>query len=106
MSSGSSSPQSIGGEGDGLRRCIRDLAALNALVASCVGRTLDEAFDLVLEALPTALDCDLVLVDLPDPHRRRAAVWYGARVGESRLAEVETALSAAKASNAPLAFGS
>lgn len=106
MSSGPSSPPSIGGGGDRLQRCIRDLAALNALVTSCVGRTVDEAFDLVLDALPTALECDLVLLDLPEPHRRQAAVWYGARVGESRLGEIETALSAAKASNGPMAFGS
>jgi signal transduction histidine kinase/CheY-like chemotaxis protein len=74
-------------------------------MSSCVGRTLDDVFALVLDALPTALDSDLVLLEVPDPHRRRAAVWYGARVSESRLGEIEAAISAATASNELMKLG-
>ena len=42
-----------------------DLAALNALPSMCVGRTPGEALAIVLEALPTALTCDLVYLVLP-----------------------------------------
>ena len=46
-----------------LHHCIRDLAALNALPSMCIGRSPDEALDLILDALPTAwLSCDLVYV--------------------------------------------
>src|SRR5690606_28815950 len=56
-----------------LHRCIRDLAALNALPSMCVGRSPDEALEVVMDALPTALDCELVLVTLPgSPPRERA----------------------------------
>ena len=50
---------------DRLRRCVRDLAALTALPSMCVGRTPEEALDVLAEALPTALDCDLVYFVLP-----------------------------------------
>jgi signal transduction histidine kinase len=52
---------------DRLRRCIRDLAALNALPSLCVGRTLDEALETLLDVLPAALACDLVFLQLPEP---------------------------------------
>ena len=57
------------GEEGRLQRCIRDLAALNALPSLCVGRTPGEALDIVLDALPTALDCELIYLTLPgEPH--------------------------------------
>jgi signal transduction histidine kinase/CheY-like chemotaxis protein len=43
-----------------LHRCIRDLATLNALPTMCIGRTPEEAFEIVIDALPTALSCELV----------------------------------------------
>jgi signal transduction histidine kinase/ActR/RegA family two-component response regulator len=43
-----------------LHRCIRDLATLNALPTLCVGRTPEEAFEIAIDALPTALSCELV----------------------------------------------
>jgi signal transduction histidine kinase/CheY-like chemotaxis protein len=49
-----------------LLRCIRDLATLNALPAMCIGRTPDEALDIVMDALPTALNCELVRLTLHD----------------------------------------
>jgi signal transduction histidine kinase/ActR/RegA family two-component response regulator len=75
-------------------------------MSACVGRTLDDALDLLLEALPTLLTSDLVLLDVPEPHRRRAAVWYGARVGETHLIGIDAAVAVARASNGPIAFGS
>ncbi len=75
-------------------------------MSACVGRTLDESLDLVLDALPTALACELVVIDVPEPHPRRAAVWYGKRVAEDRLDRIDAAVSAATASNGLLAFGS
>ncbi|HEY5243689.1 MAG TPA: ATP-binding protein, partial [Polyangiaceae bacterium] len=46
------------------------------------------------------------LVETPEPQRRQAGNWYGKRLGAERLGEVHAALSAARASNAQLAFGS
>ena len=41
----------------------------------CVGRTPDEALDIVLDALPTALDCDLVYLSVPgSPSKERASL--------------------------------
>ena len=75
------------------------MVALNALPSACVGRTLDEVFDLVLDALPRALDCQLVLIEVPGPQRRRDAVWCGARVGTTCLGEIDAAVASARASN-------
>jgi len=50
-----------------LKRCIRDLAALAALPSLCIGRTPEEALDILIEALPTALDCDLIYFLVPGP---------------------------------------
>lgn len=43
-----------------LHRCIRDLATLNALPTLCIGRSPEEAFEIAIDALPTALNCELV----------------------------------------------
>src|SRR3954447_3066427 len=76
-----------------LERCIRDLATLNALPSMCVGRSPDETLDIVLDALPTALSCDLVFLSLPgSPPKDRAAV-RGAVVAETALAPLKSALS-------------
>ena len=53
----SAPPPSRRASGPGrLQRCIRDLAALNALPSLCVGRTPEEALGIILDALPTALE--------------------------------------------------
>jgi len=74
------------------------MVALNALPSACVGRTLNQALDLVLDALPRALDCQLVVIDVPGPQRRREGVWCGARVGATCLAEIDAAVASAEAS--------
>ncbi|HLK35447.1 MAG TPA: ATP-binding protein [Polyangiaceae bacterium] len=75
------------------------MVALHALPSACMGRTLNDALDLVLEALPTALDCTLVLIDMPGPQRRREAVWCGARVSSTRVGEIDAAVASAGASD-------
>ena len=71
-----------------LQRCIRDLAALNALPSLCVGRTPDEALGVVLDALPTALGCDLVYLYLPTKPERGSL--RGQLMTPAQLQEVAT----------------
>jgi hypothetical protein len=98
MTSGSSRPLGDSGREGRLERCVRDMVALAALPLACVGRTLDDAVDLVLAALPRALDCDLVLIELPSPQQRRHAIWCGARVGAESLGEIDAAVAKSGAS--------
>jgi signal transduction histidine kinase/CheY-like chemotaxis protein len=76
-----------------LRNCIRDLAALNALPSMCVGRSPDEALAIIVDALPTALDCDLVYLVLPAPMASEHASFRGAELGDTELAELRAALA-------------
>jgi signal transduction histidine kinase/ActR/RegA family two-component response regulator len=93
----SSPPPGRSGDGDGrLGRCIRDLAALNALPSMCVGRTPDEALDIVMDALPTALSCDFVYLALPGAPPKERASLRRAPVPEALLAELR-AITAADA---------
>ena len=77
-----------------LDRCIRDLAALNALPSMCIGRSPEEAMTIVLEALPTALNCQLVYLALPGAPPQRHAMLRGSRVPDADLDELVAALSA------------
>ncbi len=61
-------------EGGRLERCIRDLVALNALPSMCVGRSPAETLDVVLDALPAALSCELLYLDVPGSLRQKYAV--------------------------------
>src|SRR6185295_1480182 len=81
--------------GGRLHRCIRDLAALNALPSMCIGRSPDEALDIVIEALPTALSCDLVYLELPGPPPTERATLRRAPLPEAGLAQVRGALAGA-----------
>jgi hypothetical protein len=74
-----------------LHRCIRDLATLNALPAMCIGRMPNDALDIVIDALPTALNCELVHLRLDDGRLR--ASLRGAPVGADLLAAVTAALA-------------
>jgi signal transduction histidine kinase/CheY-like chemotaxis protein len=90
-------PASDSGDGDGrLQRCIRDLAALNALPSMCVGRSPDEALDIVMDALPTVLGCDLVYLALPGSPAPVRARFRGAPASDAQLAEL-AAVTAAEA---------
>jgi signal transduction histidine kinase/ActR/RegA family two-component response regulator len=77
---------STGGAGDGndrLRRGIRDLSALTGLPSLCVGRAPAEAVDILIEALPTALSCDLVYFTLPGSESlERGSLGRAPLVGE------------------------
>src|SRR4051794_27534242 len=96
-------PPSGSGDGRGrLDRCIRDLAALNALPSMCVGRSPEETLDIVADALPTALACDLVYLKLPGSPPRERLSLGGVRAGEQRLAEVRAALAAADERTDPI----
>ncbi|HEY3808287.1 MAG TPA: hybrid sensor histidine kinase/response regulator [Kofleriaceae bacterium] len=78
---------------DRLERCIRDLAALNALPSMCVGRAPDEALELVIEALPTALSCELVYLKLPGSPPKECGVLGGVPLTEARIAEIRAAIA-------------
>jgi len=79
----------LSGDGEGrLQRCIRDLAALNALPSLCVGKDTEAAFAIVLEALPTALSCDLLYVKLPESPAREGGSLHGRALSEAQLAEI------------------
>ncbi|HMJ15894.1 MAG TPA: hybrid sensor histidine kinase/response regulator [Polyangiaceae bacterium] len=78
-----------------LQRCIRDLAALNALPSMCVGRSPDEALDIVLDALPTALTCDLVYLEVPGAPPKERISLLGGPVRDALFAEVRAALATA-----------
>jgi signal transduction histidine kinase/CheY-like chemotaxis protein len=71
-----------------LKRCIRDLAALNALPSMCVGRDPDAALAIILDALPTALSCDLVYLSLLGPPHKEGGSLRGELMTASQLAEV------------------
>jgi signal transduction histidine kinase len=81
--------------GDGrLERCIRDLAALNALPSMCIGCSPDETLDVVCDALPTALSCELVMLYVPGPPTRARGSSNGAPLEPSRLQELGAELAA------------
>src|SRR5689334_4010208 len=82
-----------GGGGGRLHRCIRDLAALNALPSMCIGCSPDEALDIVLDALPTALSCDLVFVALPGSPPKERATLAGTPASGAKVAEIKAAIS-------------
>jgi signal transduction histidine kinase/ActR/RegA family two-component response regulator len=59
----------------------------------CVGRSPDEALDIVLEALPTALSCDFVFLSLPGSPPREFGSLGGAKLTEHELAEVHATIA-------------
>ncbi|HEX8107564.1 MAG TPA: hypothetical protein VF516_07530, partial [Kofleriaceae bacterium] len=75
-----------------LDRCIRDLAALNALPSMCIGRSPGEALGIVVDALPTALSCDLVYLALPGSPPAERAIVRGAQVPEAELPALAAAI--------------
>jgi signal transduction histidine kinase/ActR/RegA family two-component response regulator len=79
---------------DRLERCIRDLAALNALPSMCVGRTPEEALAVVIEALPTVLSCDLIYLKLPGSPPQELGAFGGMPLTEIQLADIRAVTSA------------
>jgi signal transduction histidine kinase/ActR/RegA family two-component response regulator len=75
-----------------LLRCIRDLAAMNALPAMCIGRSPDEALEIVLDGLPTVLDCELLYLFVPGQPPAERACLDKAPVAPEKLAEVRAAI--------------
>ena len=69
-----SPPNSSGDEPGRLELCIRDLVALNALPSMCVGRSPAETLEVVLDALPAALSCELLFLQLPGSPPQNYAV--------------------------------
>jgi signal transduction histidine kinase len=93
-------PPSTSGDGEGrLQRCIRDLATLNALPSMCIGRSPDEALDIVMDALPTALNCDFIYLTLPGSTPKERASLRRAPIPEAQLAELR-AITAVNADGA------
>ena len=88
----SAPPSNAGGGGNRLNRCIRDLAALNALPSMCIGRTPDETLEIMLDALPTVLGCDLVYIDVPGSPPKARAILDGANVSDADLPALAAAL--------------
>ncbi|HEV8551426.1 MAG TPA: hybrid sensor histidine kinase/response regulator [Polyangiaceae bacterium] len=80
----SSVPPGSAGEGR-LERCIRDLAALNALPAMCIGRSPGEALALMVEALPTALSADLIFLRIPGASVEECGLLHGRELSTDEL---------------------
>lgn len=97
-------PPSDPGSGDRSRRlyrCIRDLAALSALPSLCIGRSPGDALEIVLDALPTALSCDLIYLALPGETAARRAMLDGAALSEAEVAALAAALPASVDASRP-----
>ena len=78
-----------------LERCIRDLVALNALPAMCIGLAPAEALEVVLDALPTALSADLVHILLPGSPPEERGVLRGRALSVEELFALRAARAAA-----------
>src|ERR1700704_3899155 len=88
-------PPSDSGEHESARRlhrCIRDLAALSALPSMCIERSPEEALGIVVDALPTALSCDLVYLALRGSPPAERAIVRGAQVTEAELGALAAAI--------------
>lgn len=101
-----SPPSDSGSDGPGrLERCIRDLAALNALPSLCIGRSPDEALAIVFDALPTALSSQFIYLSVPGPPARERASYDGVALDDVSLAELRATLAADATSARRLDFG-
>jgi signal transduction histidine kinase/CheY-like chemotaxis protein len=59
----------------------------------CIGRSPEDALDIAMEALPTALSCDLVYLSLPGSPPRERAVLAGSPLQDDQLAAVRGAIA-------------
>jgi len=60
----------------------------------CVGKTPNETLEIILEALPTALDCALVYLEVPGQPPRATGHFHGAPLSEAQLADIRAVTSA------------
>jgi signal transduction histidine kinase/CheY-like chemotaxis protein len=75
-----------------LQHCIRDLAALNALPSMCIGRSPEEALEVILDALPNVLSCDLVYLRLPGAPPLERALLRGGHLGAAEVSALRAAI--------------
>jgi signal transduction histidine kinase len=59
----------------------------------CVGRSPEEALEVVLDALPTALSCEFVGIALPGSPPKERAHWLGQPMAEADLTAVKIAVA-------------
>jgi signal transduction histidine kinase/ActR/RegA family two-component response regulator len=76
-----------------LQRCIRDLAAVQALPSMCIGRSPDEALRIVFDALPTVLGADLVYLELPGTPAVERAWIRGRHLEAEEIVSLRSALT-------------
>jgi signal transduction histidine kinase/ActR/RegA family two-component response regulator len=81
------------------------LAALNALPSLCVGQTPEATLEIIVDALPTILGCELLFVSLPKMPRKGRSRFLGSELDDERLAELEAALGAIDPSRSSISFG-
>ncbi len=89
-------PPAIGGHEEDvrrLRRCIRDLAALNALPSMCIGRSPAETLQIVLDALPTVLSCEFVYLSLPGSPPKHWALLNRTPLADPEIMAVQVVLA-------------
>jgi signal transduction histidine kinase/CheY-like chemotaxis protein len=60
----------------------------------CIGRSPDETLGIVLDALPTALSCDLVYLTLPGAPPMQRAMLHGVPVADAEVGALAAALAA------------
>ena len=70
----------------------------------CIGRTPDEALALVLDALPTALSCELVYLAIAGSTPKERAMLHGALVNDDRLATLRESLPEARDGTSAIAI--
>jgi hypothetical protein len=84
--------ESVDGVTRRLRHGLRDMAALSALPALCIGRSPEETLEIVVDALPTALSCDLLLLSVPRLSPDARARLDGKELTGQGLALLESAV--------------
>jgi signal transduction histidine kinase/CheY-like chemotaxis protein len=88
-----------------LQHCIRDLVTLTALPSMCVGLSFDDTLRVAMEALPTALSCALVYLELPaTSDRRPRAVLRGKALEHTEVAALRKALEPHRDDSHPVAL--
>lgn len=77
---------------------------MNALPALCIGRTFEEALEIVTDALPTVLRCELVWLQLPEEASSERARFDGATITGAPLDELKEVLGRQVQFDQPIAW--